>query len=652
MEKYENIAVVGEGSYGLVMKCRHRESGQVVAIKKFIETEEDHAVRKMALREIRLLKKLRHDNLVNLIEVFRRKRRFYLVFEFMDHTVLEELEENVSGLGDETSRKYIFQVIRGIDFCHANNIVHRDVKPENVLVSRLGVVKLCDFGFARCLIFPGDNYTDYVATRWYRAPELLVGDPKYGRQVDIWAIGCLFAEMMTGEPLFPGDSDIDQLFQIVKLLGKLSNRHQPLIARNPDFKGLKQHFEDGIRALSKKFPSWPNITVDFLAACLKMDPLLRPCSGELLKHTYFVHDRFPDRFLPELRAKIEQEFKSNPLLQKNTSASVQESSSAIRHSRSERRPSDTEEKLSGIQPRKIYPTNLPRWKVNVSSSENDSRKFITDFSKPFPSTRRKLSEGNNMMDVAEEDTENKTEMISADVGLGMGGIFGGSGEDTNSQLQHQQHMLSSSPTPFQSLQVHHSTMQSSGDHSHLPVPAPPNSFHQVLHPSINNLSFNPKEAGVYGGRLMEPLKRSPLPLGNRLKEPVMNAPRAQMVRRLDRSLFLDVNQQGPLSGIVTESPSNDRWFGNRRFGGGNMNNNNNNVWKIPKQTNNDFCLPNVPGASASPSKGVKKKLNPMNPHSTMDPFISPKSRSSLLPPASLTTSRFKVQLLPLRLNCT
>nr|CAD7569747.1 unnamed protein product [Timema californicum] len=122
MEKYESISVVGEGSYGLVMKCRHRETGQMVAIKKFIETEEDQVVRKMALREIRMLKKLRHENLVNMIEVFRRKRRFYLVFEYLDHTVLDELEEHPRGLGEEVSRQHIFQVVRGIDFCHRNNV--------------------------------------------------------------------------------------------------------------------------------------------------------------------------------------------------------------------------------------------------------------------------------------------------------------------------------------------------------------------------------------------------------------------------------------------------------------------------------------------------------------------------------------------------
>lgn len=100
--------------------------------------------------------------------------------------------------------------------------MHRDIKPENVLVSPNQVIKLCDFGFARLVNGPNESCTDYVATRWYRAPELLVGDPRYGKPVDIWAVGCLYAETVIGDPLFPGDSDIDQLHRITKVLGRVA----------------------------------------------------------------------------------------------------------------------------------------------------------------------------------------------------------------------------------------------------------------------------------------------------------------------------------------------------------------------------------------------------------------------------------------------
>ncbi|KAA3672301.1 cyclin-dependent kinase-like [Paragonimus westermani] len=122
MDKYDNLGLVGEGSYGMVIKCRNKETGQLVAIKKFIDSEDDKLVKKIATREIKMLKQLRHDNLVNLLEVFRRKRRLYLVFEFVDHTVLEDLEKNSRGISESRTKRILFQVLRGIEFCHVHNV--------------------------------------------------------------------------------------------------------------------------------------------------------------------------------------------------------------------------------------------------------------------------------------------------------------------------------------------------------------------------------------------------------------------------------------------------------------------------------------------------------------------------------------------------
>ena len=213
LDRYERICKIGEGSYGIVFKCRHKETGNVVAIKKFVETEDDPLIRKIAMREIRMLKQFKHENLVNLIEVFRKKRKLHLVFEYCEHTVLDELERNPKGISEHHVKRIVWQTIRGIEFCHKNSCIHRDVKPENILITKDGTVKLCDFGFARLLNGPGAEYTDYVATRWYRSPELLVGDTVYGPPVDIWAIGCLFGEMLTAQPIWPGKSDVDQLYK-------------------------------------------------------------------------------------------------------------------------------------------------------------------------------------------------------------------------------------------------------------------------------------------------------------------------------------------------------------------------------------------------------------------------------------------------------
>ncbi|NXW74404.1 hypothetical protein DUI87_08653 [Hirundo rustica rustica] len=329
MDKYQVLGLVGEGSYGVVTKCRNRENGQVVAVKKFLEGDNDAAVRKIALREIKLLKQLRHENLVNLLDVCKRKKRWYLVFEFVDHTVLDDLKASPSGLDYDTVRKYLFQIMRGIAFCHSHNIIHRDIKPENILVSQSGVVKLCDFGFARPLAASGEVYTDYVATRWYRAPELLVGDSKYGKPVDVWAIGSLITEMLTGDPLFPGDSDIDQLFHITKCLGNLIPRQQELFYKNPLFAGMKLPEVKELESLEKRYPKLPPAALDLAKECLQIDPDKRPSCAELLQGDFFNKDGFAERFTQELKQKIQKDardhrFQKNPKICKRDKDDVLE----------------------------------------------------------------------------------------------------------------------------------------------------------------------------------------------------------------------------------------------------------------------------------------------------------------------------------------
>ncbi|XP_024131417.2 cyclin-dependent kinase-like 1 isoform X2 [Oryzias melastigma] len=286
MEKYEKIAKIGEGSYGVVFKCRNRETGQIVAIKKFVESEDDPIIRKIALREIRMLK-LKHANLVNLMEVFRRKRKLHLVFEYCDHTVLNELDRHPRGVPEHLVKSITWQTLQAVNFCHKQNCIHRDVKPENILITKQQVIKLCDFGFARILTGPSDYYTDYVATRWYRAPELLVGDTQYGPPVDVWAIGCVFAELLSGIPLWPGKSDMDQLYLIRKTLGDLTPRHQQVFSTNQYFCGLPIPEPQEREPLEQKYPNLSQQTLSLMKSCLKMDPSERLSCEQLLQHPYF-----------------------------------------------------------------------------------------------------------------------------------------------------------------------------------------------------------------------------------------------------------------------------------------------------------------------------------------------------------------------------
>ncbi|XP_031719389.1 cyclin-dependent kinase-like 1 isoform X3 [Anarrhichthys ocellatus] len=289
MEKYEKLAKIGEGSYGVVFKCRHRDTGQIVAIKKFVESEDDPVIKKIALREIRMLK-LKHVNLVNLLEVFRRKRRLHLVFEFCEQTVLNELDKHPRGVQEAQLKSIVWQTLQAVSFCHKHNCIHRDVKPENILLTKTGVIKLCDFGFARILTGPEDDYTDYVATRWYRAPELLVGDTQYGPPVDVWALGCVFAELLHGNPLWPGKSDVDQLYLIRKTLGDLIPRHQQVFRSNVFFSGVSIPEPDTTEPLEKRFHGVSPHALHVMKSCLVMDPALRLSCEELLELPYFQEE--------------------------------------------------------------------------------------------------------------------------------------------------------------------------------------------------------------------------------------------------------------------------------------------------------------------------------------------------------------------------
>lgn len=273
----------------MVLKAKHKETGDIVAIKKFKE-EDSETLQKAFIREVKLLRQLKHDNIVKLFEAFRRKTKLYLVFEFVDRTLLEVLEESPYGISvrcKQTAliKSYIYQLLKGLDHCHRLQIIHRDIKPENLLVSLDQKLKLCDFGLARVATKTGDM-TEYVATRWYRAPELLLGGC-YSAAVDLWSIGCIMGELIDGKPLFPGKSEIDQLYVIQNVLGPLPPKQAELLAKNPKFGGLK-YSELRPEPLDRRFlGKMKKAGLNLMRRLLEYNPSLRITTEEALSHPFF-----------------------------------------------------------------------------------------------------------------------------------------------------------------------------------------------------------------------------------------------------------------------------------------------------------------------------------------------------------------------------
>ena len=287
--KYEVLGVVGEGAYGIVYKCRNKETKEYVAIKKFKETE-DEIVKKTMKRELRVLQLLKHDNIVEFKEAFKRKNNLFLVFEFIERNLLELLEEQPNGLEPQLIKSLIYQLCKSVKYLHEQNIIHRDIKPENLLITNSMKLKLCDFGFARKIAQnKKENLTDYVATRWYRSPELLITNGSYGPEVDYWAIGCIMGELADGRPLFPGEDETDQLHCIQKVLGNLPEDQVDMFYKNPLYVGNKLLDVQKPETLEKRYMGkLPKIAINFMKGLLELNPKKRLIGDRLFQHPYFA----------------------------------------------------------------------------------------------------------------------------------------------------------------------------------------------------------------------------------------------------------------------------------------------------------------------------------------------------------------------------
>ena len=292
-KKYEVIGIVGEGAYGIVYKCKNKETDKFVAIKKFKETE-DELVQKTMKRELKMLQQLKHENIVEFQESFTSKGNLFLVFEYCEKNLLEVLEESPDGLSPKLIKSFIYQMCKAIAYMHKNNMIHRDIKPENLLIDENLNLKLCDFGFARKVKLNKNNnnineMTDYVATRWYRSPELLLSGGIYGPDVDYWAVGCIMGELADGNPMFPGENETDQINCIINVLGNLPEELVNMFYKNPIYEGKELKHVSKVESLERRYMGKLGPTaIDFMKGLLQLDPKKRLNSETVFKHKYFA----------------------------------------------------------------------------------------------------------------------------------------------------------------------------------------------------------------------------------------------------------------------------------------------------------------------------------------------------------------------------
>ncbi|CAK9157105.1 unnamed protein product [Ilex paraguariensis] len=288
--KYIPIKPIGKGAYGVVCSSINTETSEKVAIKKIYNVFGNRIDALRTLRELKLLRQIRHENVIALNDVMIPSQRssfkdVYLVYELMD-TDLHQIIKSSQPLSSDHCKYFLFQLLRGLKYLHSANVLHRDLKPGNLLVNANCELKICDFGLARTSRDNGQFMTEYVVTRWYRAPELLLCCDNYGTSIDVWSVGCIFAEILGRKPIFPGNECLSQLKLIISVLGSQHETDLEFID-NPKAKGF-------IRALpysrgthfSSLYPQADPLALDLLQRMLVFDPSKRITVTEALYHPY------------------------------------------------------------------------------------------------------------------------------------------------------------------------------------------------------------------------------------------------------------------------------------------------------------------------------------------------------------------------------
>lgn len=286
VSSFQKLEKIGEGTYGIVYKAREKKTGRYVALKKIRPESENEGIPATTIREILLLKNLKHSTIIDLIEVIHNEDKMYLVFEFIE-TDLKRLIDDYSRKGmrfdQSVVKKMSYQLCTAVAFCHSKNVFHRDLKPQNILVDADFNIKLADFGLGRAASIPLRNYTSQIITLWYRPPELLLGSEYYDASVDVWSLACIMMEIHTLIPLFMGDSEIDQLYKIFKVLGTPTNEQWKDVESLPNYSKESPKFKrKGFGGITDD-----RVLESLVEQMLVYNPLRRISAQEALGDEYF-----------------------------------------------------------------------------------------------------------------------------------------------------------------------------------------------------------------------------------------------------------------------------------------------------------------------------------------------------------------------------
>ncbi|XP_074366521.1 mitogen-activated protein kinase homolog NTF6-like isoform X2 [Apium graveolens] len=283
------VKLVGSGAYGIVCCATNSEMKEEVAIKKIGNAFDNRIDAKRTLREIKLLCHMDHENVIKIKDIIPppEKENFvdvYIVYELMD-TDLHQVIRSSQALTEDHCQYFLYQLLRGLKYIHSANVLHRDLKPSNLLLNSNCDLKICDFGLARTTS-ETDFMTEYVVTRWYRAPELLLNCSEYTAAIDIWSVGCILMEIIKREPLFPGKDYVEQLLLINELLGSPEDSDLGFLRSNNARKYIKQLPHVPKKSFAEKFPDVSPVAIDLAEQMLAFDPSKRITVEEALNHPF------------------------------------------------------------------------------------------------------------------------------------------------------------------------------------------------------------------------------------------------------------------------------------------------------------------------------------------------------------------------------